>query len=136
MSQSSRHFLGINIKFDGNTEITGDTKGVQTKDGAYISRIQVDQALDSPDYFSISLQMMTDAKFLLLDSIRPGTEVEINMGYDEEVTLFRGEVSYLEPSFQPDVHLLTIGGFDKVHRLTRGTSTRTWVASGRRYPML
>lgn len=126
MSQSSKHFLGISIKFDGSTEITGDTKSVQTKDGAYISRIQVDQGLDSPDYFSISLQMMTDAKFLLLDSIKPGTDVEINMGYEEEVTLFRGEVSYLEPSFQPEVHLLTIGGFDKVHRLTRGTSSRTW----------
>lgn len=126
MSESSKHFLGISIKFDGSTEIAGDTKNVQTKDGAYISRIQVDQSLDSPDYFSISLQMMTDAKFLLLDSIKPGTEVEIHMGYDEELTLFRGEVSYIEPSFQPEVHLLTIGGYDKVHRLTRGTSSRTW----------
>ena len=126
MAQSSKHFLGISIKFDGSTEISGDTKSVQTKDGAYISRIQVDQSLDSPDYFSISLQMMTDAKFLLLDSLKPGTEVEIHMGYDEEVTLFQGEVSYLEPSFQPEVHLLTIGGYDKVHRLTRGTSSRTW----------
>lgn len=126
MGQSSRHVLTVEIKFDGKTAIAGDTGKVETKDGSHISHIQVDQRLDCPDYFSITAQMMSQERFVLLDAIKPGTEVEILIGYETEATLFRGEVSYVEPSFSRDEHLITLSGYDKTHRLTRGTSSRTW----------
>lgn len=127
MAKGSRDVLGVEVKIDGSTELKGDGgKTVNLKDGAYVSRVQVDQRLDSPDFFAVTLQMMSQADFILLDCIKPGSEVEIQLGYEKVATVFKGEISYLEPSFSIDEHLLTISGYDKVHRLTRGTSSRTW----------
>ncbi|MGM0576310.1 MAG: phage late control D family protein [Myxococcota bacterium] len=122
----SEHVLTVEVKIDGSSRVSGDSGDVDLKDGSYVSRIQVDQRLDSPDFFSVSFQMMSHADFILLDCFKPGAEVEIILGYDAPATVFKGEISYVEPSFSTDEHLITISGYDKVHRLTRGTSSRTW----------
>jgi len=119
--------LTIEIKFDGSTSIPGDQgKDVELKNGKYIQRFQVDQKLGSPDYFSIQLQMSEFKDIMLLDKIKPGAEVEIKVGYATEATIFKGEVSYIEPHFAAGDMSVAVSGYDGSHRLTRGTSSRTF----------
>ncbi|MCB9728360.1 MAG: phage late control D family protein [Deltaproteobacteria bacterium] len=118
--------LKTEIKLDGSTTFKGDSGDVELKDGSHVLRIQVDQRLDAPDYFSVSFHSMTQEKFLVLDTAKPGMEVEIILGYDSEVSLFKGEVSYIEPSFSEKQQEITISGYDYTHRLTRGTNSRTF----------
>ncbi len=124
---SSEHgALKTEIKLDDSTTLQGDSGEVKLKDGAHVLRIQVDQRLDSPDFFAVTMQSMTQEKFLLLDSAKPGMKVEIMMGYESATTIFKGEVSYIEPSFSEKRQELTISGYDFTHRLTRGTNARTF----------
>lgn len=118
--------LTIEIKFDGSTSITGDKGKVDTKNGKYIQRFHVDQRLDSPDFFSVQLQMSEFRDILLLDKIKPGAQIEILVGYGSEGTIFKGEVSYIEPHFAAGELFITVSGYDFSHRLTRGTSSRTF----------
>jgi len=118
--------LLIEIKFDGSSVIAGDKGPVETKDGDYIQRFQVDQKMGMPDYFSVQLQMGVVTDILLLDKIKPGTEVEMKVGYGTEGTIFKGEVSYCEPHFAAGEMFVTVSGYDGSHRLTRGTSSRTF----------
>ncbi len=57
-----------------------------------------------------------------------GNEVEIGMGYVDHVeTLMVGEITGLEPEFAADEPpLLTVRGYDRRHRLTRGRRTRSF----------
>lgn len=118
--------LKTEIKLDKSTTFQGDSGEVQLKDGAHVLRIQVDQRLDAPDFFSVTLHSMTQEKFLVLDAAKPGMEVEIMIGYDSAKSIFKGEVSYIEPSFSEKHQEITISGYDFTHRLTRGTNSRTF----------
>ena len=131
MPAANPNILTLEVKFDGDTKVSGPGGDVETKDGAAIARVRVDQRLDAPDFFSITLQSdvrsdMDAESFPLVENLKPGMEVEIYIGIDAEETLFKGEISYLEPSFSAEEHLITVSGYDKTHRLTRGTSSRTW----------
>lgn len=123
---SNPNDLTIEIKFDGATSITGDKGKVETRAGRYIQRFHVDQRLDSPDFFSVQLQAREFKDIILLDKINPGAKVEILVGYGTEGTIFKGEVSYVEPHFAPGEVSVTVSGYDYTHRLTRGTSSRTF----------
>jgi phage protein D len=86
----------------------------------------VDQRLDSPDFFSIQLQMAEFKDIILLDKVKPGAKIEVHVGYGTEATIFKGEVSYIEPHFTAGEMFVTVSGYDYSHRLTRGTSSRTF----------
>ena len=130
MSGANPNVLTLEIKFDGATKVSGPGGDVETKEGSAVARIQVDQRLDAPDFFSVTLQSNVrsdkEEPFPLVENLKPGMEVEIFIGLDPEATLFKGEISYIEPSFSPDEHFITVSGYDKTHRLTRGTNSRTW----------
>ena len=66
--------LTIEIKFDGATSIQGDKGKVETKNGSFIQRFHVDQRLDSPDFFSVQLQMSQFNDIMLLDKIKARRE--------------------------------------------------------------
>ncbi|MBM4386099.1 MAG: hypothetical protein FJ088_00070 [Deltaproteobacteria bacterium] len=116
------------VKIDGKTVIQGDTGGsLQTKDGWYVEYVSVDKKIDCPDMFTLDFQMSSGAKIQLLDEIREGKPIEILVGYDTEKTIFKGEISYIEPNFRnKGKSTVTISGYDRSHRLTRGTVSRTW----------
>jgi phage protein D len=120
---SEAHNLTMEIKFDGSTSISGDAGGKDTKDGSYIRRFQVDRKVGVPDYFLVQLQMSEFTDIILLDKIKPGAAVELKVGYATEGTLFKGEVSYIEPHFAAGDMYVDVSGFDTSHRLTRGTSS-------------
>jgi phage protein D len=58
-----------------------------------------------------------------------GNSVEIDMGYlDNMETLFKGEITGLEPEFPSDQSpLLTVTGYDRRHRLMGRRKTRTFL---------
>ncbi|NOZ02045.1 MAG: phage late control D family protein, partial [Deltaproteobacteria bacterium] len=68
------------------------------------------------------------ADIQILDDLREGKSVEILMGpMGQEVTVMKGEIHYLEPRFRHGgKSTVTVGGYDRSHRLTRGTRSRTW----------
>jgi phage protein D len=45
----------------------------------------------------------------------------------KEKTVFKGEIHYIEPCFRyQGASTVVVGGYDHSHRLTRGTTSRTW----------
>ena len=118
----------LTVKIDGATSIGTDSgEDLETRGGRGLLSISVDLRLDSPDMFSIEYDMMQLAKLNLVDSFKPGSEVEVGMGLEDHAILCIGEISYIEPSFDVDLGYRTvISGYHKLHRLTRGQRSRTW----------
>jgi phage protein D len=63
------------------------------------------------------------------DQFKEGNSVEIEMGYlDNMESLFKGEITGLEPEFPSDQSpLLTVTGYDRRHRLMGRRKTRTFL---------
>ena len=60
-------------------------------------------------------------------AVKQGATVEFEIGWKKTFPLFKGEVSYIHASFGAEASSsLEIAGFDHLHRLTRGTISRTW----------
>ncbi len=118
----------MTVKLGGSTSIPTDTgKSIETRAGEGIVSITVDLRLDQPDMFSVEYDMMELEKLNLIDSFKPGAEVEISLGLEKQSTLLYGEVAYIEPSFDVEHgYHTTISGYHKVHRLTRGQRSKTW----------
>jgi len=124
---SNPNELTVNVKFDGATTIGS----FETAHGDHIHRIEVDDRLESPTYFSVTLKASdtgasSDKTYEIVDKIKLGIEVEILLGYDKEATLCKGEISRIEPEFHQSGNLIRMSGYDIVHRLTRGTNSRVW----------
>lgn len=118
--------LKINIKFNGATSVKGDKDNVDLNNGNYVQQFQVDQQLGMPDYCKFQLQSSEFNEIIFLDAIKPGDEIELKVGYEVEDVIFKGEISYIEPFFSAGEMYINISGFDGTHRLTRGTSSRTF----------
>mgnify|MGYP001019061077 CR=1 FL=1 len=119
------------IKIDGQTTVETTTSG-QASTGnnlaAYLESVQVDRRLDAPDMFSFELDIRSDEKAQLVDDLHEGKSVEILLGpVGKEQTVFKGEIHYIEPHFRYEgSSTVVVGGYDHSHRLTRGTTSRTW----------
>lgn len=93
--------------------------------------IEVDQSLYLPDMF---IMRFNDEK---LDAVNrgpfeTGKTMEISIGKDEEGAtpeiVFKGEITAVEPEFTENMTAyLTVRGYDKRHRLMRGTKTKVYV---------
>lgn len=96
---------------------------------AIIDRVEVDQDLHLPGMFRL---VVNDPGFDWLDSslFDVGNEVEIAaLSLDgTRAPLLVGEITALEPDFPEEgVPSLEVRGYDRLHRLQRGTRTRTFV---------
>jgi len=117
------------LKLDGKTVIEAKTGTAEQKEGQwYLESVEVDKELDAPDMFRVELHMRPGAQIDILDQVCEGQEVEILLGpVGSEKQVFVGEIHYIEPSFRYEgKSTLAIGGYDRTHRLTRGTQSRTW----------
>jgi hypothetical protein len=115
---------GCVIQMDGKT--LASSSGSEAP--ALLESVQVDKRLDSPDMFQFDLHMRPEGDIQVLDEVREGKPIEIRLGpAGDEKTVVKGEVHYIEPHFRAGGQsTLTVGGFDRSHRLTRGTQSRTW----------
>jgi len=131
MAEMDERTPQINVKIKGSTEIQGDAGSIDTRGGVQILSVMIDLRMDTPDMFVVEYDMMDLEKIALLDKVEEGAEVEIQMGFEQPTTVMMGEVSYIEPAFDSVTgNRISIVGYDKSHRLTRGQTSRTWPPDG------
>lgn len=101
---------------------------------AHVVEVSVEADTELPDMFSLEIVSSDDLEdqFQWVDNadlFAVGNVVEVKLGYAEQLTsLFKGEVTGLEPSFNADrLPALVVRGYDRRHRLTRGRQTRTFL---------
>lgn len=111
--------------------VNGSDLPIEAK--ADITRVSVEESLDSASTFAIELgnwdmdtQRVTWSDAALF---QPGGAVEIQMGYVGALeTVIAGEITGLELSFPERARaLLTVRGYDRLHRLRRGRRTRSYL---------
>jgi phage protein D len=113
--------------------VNGSDVPVEAK--ADITRVSVEESLDSASTFAIELSNwdMEMQRVTWSDAplFQPGGAVEIQMGYGGELeTVIVGEITGLELSFPERARaLLTVRGYDRLHRLRRGRRTRSYLQS-------
>jgi phage protein D/phage baseplate assembly protein gpV len=112
----------IRIKVDGT--FLNDT--IMDK----LEGIDVEMSLGMPDMFTIRFH--DDTKFTLIDgtTLDIGKEIEIEVGdsYNNSLQIImKGEITALEPIYKDDLTVsLVVRGYDKTHRLSRMTPTRSF----------
>lgn len=117
------------LKLDGQTVIQASSgQGGGAQGQWFLESVQVDRQHDCPDMFTVELDIRSGAEIQVLDDLKEGQEVEILMGpMGQEKPVFKGEIHYIEPHFRyRGKSTVSVGGYDKTHRLTRGTTSRTW----------
>lgn len=100
----------------------------------HVVHVSVEEDTELPDMFSLEIVASDDLEdeFAWVDDedlFAVGNPVEVKMGYaDDLVSLFKGEITGLEPSFGADrLPSLVVRGYDRRHRLARGRHTRSFV---------
>jgi phage protein D len=95
--------------------------------------VSVLEDVETTGMFSFSLygwdEERMEVKWMDDERFREGNGVEIEMGYKDRLqSLFKGDITSLEPEFPGDSHpLLTVRGHDRRHRLMRTRRTRTFL---------
>lgn len=95
--------------------------------------ITVLEDVEATGMFSFALygwdEERMEVKWMDDERFREGGAVEIEMGYKDSLqSLFKGEITALEPDFPSDSHpLLTVRGHDRRHRLMRTRRSRTFL---------
>jgi phage protein D len=108
------------------TDIPPDARGD-------VTRIVVEDSVDRAGTFAIELDNWDDDAHTVTwsdkDLFAPGKAVDIRLGYTDGVaSVMKGEVTGLELSFPPHAHsLVTVRGFDRLHRFRRGRRTKTYL---------
>ncbi len=98
-----------------------------------VARILVEEGLDSAGTFAVEFnnwdQENQQVKWDNYELFQPGGEVEIKLGYAEEVTtVMTGEITGLELSFSEQAGaLLIVRGYDRLHRFRRGRRTKAYL---------
>ncbi|MFT2720557.1 VgrG-related protein [Deinococcus sp. A31D244] len=92
-----------------------------------IDEITVDSSLQLPDVATITLRdpqglLIDDEKYRLGARIRVIAQVKSN-----QETVFDGELVEVEPRFARGTQHLRLRAFDRLHRLARGTHTRSFL---------
>ncbi|HOU53369.1 MAG TPA: hypothetical protein PLQ97_05515 [Myxococcota bacterium] len=129
MAASETQVRSCIVKIDGKTQVEGTSGGGSSPTfAARLESVQVDKRLDAPDMFLLDLDLRQDAQLLLVDDLKEGKTIEILLGpVGAEKQVFKGEIDYIEPHYRHEgTSTLLLGGYDPSHRLTRGTSSKTW----------
>ncbi|MCA0457955.1 MAG: VgrG-related protein [Chloroflexi bacterium] len=111
----------IEIKV-GGTDLTNDIMDV-------LYEAEIETSLYLPSMFTLRFH---DEELNLTDgtTFAAGAAVEIKLPDDSGAlsTVFKGEITAIEPEFTKDfVAMLVVRGYDKGHRLNRGTKTKVFV---------
>ena len=115
-------------------EILVNSSTLSVEAAARVVQVSVEEDTELPDMFSLEIVTTDDLEdqFLWVDNedlFSVGGLVEVKLGYDDQLTsLFKGEITGLEPSFNSDrLPTLVVRGYDRRHRLARGRRTRTFL---------
>jgi len=98
-----------------------------------IDSIEVDDALYMP---SMCVMRFFDPQFAMIDSsnVSIGAAIEISVGEQrigdtaaDTGTIFKGEITSLEPIYERQFDALVIRAYDKAHRMMRTRNTKTFL---------
>jgi phage protein D/phage baseplate assembly protein gpV len=98
-----------------------------------LKSLSIESALGYPDTFTISFNDTDAAKYIdeSLETFKPGTPIKVSfVPYNTatEIVVFDGEVTSIAPEFTENYSAtLVVSGYDKRHRLMRGTYTRAFI---------
>jgi uncharacterized protein involved in type VI secretion and phage assembly len=119
-SGATEHLSHFYLAIDGSpdTELQTD-----------LLSLSVDSSLHLPDA-AVLVFNDQELKWVDHEKLSPGKTLEIkaNGGQGEE-KIFLGEIIELEPHYSAEGLKLTVRAFDKLHRLTRGRSVKSFVDS-------
>ncbi|MGE0642613.1 MAG: phage late control D family protein [Nitrospira sp.] len=102
-------------------------------DCAYVSELEVDVSVTLPSMFTLALggadTQREDVPWLDEERFAIGRSIEVKLGYENELSsVLKGEITCLESEFSTAHRaVLRVSGYDRRHRLMRGTKTRTFV---------
>src|SRR5437764_2603127 len=115
-------------------EILVNSSTLSVEAAAHVVQVSVEEDTELPDMFSLEIVATDDLEdqFLWVDNedlFSVGGLVEVKLGYADQLTsLFKGEITGLEPSFNADrLPTLVVRGYDRRHRLARGRRTRSFL---------
>ncbi len=115
-------------------EILIDGTALHVEAAAHVVEVSVEEDTALPSMFSLEIVASDDMddEFMWIDDAQlfaVGAVVEVKLGYAGQLaSMFKGEVTGLEPTFTADrLPSLTVRGYDRRHRLTRGRQTRTFL---------
>lgn len=115
-------------------EILVNGSALPVEPALHVVHVSVEEDTELPGMFSLEIVASDDLEdeFAWVDDeelFAVGNPVEVKMGYaDQLVSMFKGEVTGLEPSFNADrLPSLVVRGYDRRHRLARGRHTRSFV---------
>lgn len=132
MAQGSNKAVAIEVTIDGQTSFESGASSApeDTRTGVHVLRLNVDKRLDCPDKFEVDYNLVIRNDLTFIDTFKEGQEVQIKIGYgntSDAKVVCTGEISYITPHFDTQGHsAITISGYDKSHRLTRGTVSKSW----------
>ncbi len=117
-------------------EVKVDGSPLATEDAEKLQEIVVNTDRDLPAMCTLTFNLAPDeaGKTELVDSdkLSLGKQVEVSLQARDDSTVsepvFKGEITALEPQFEPNRGVTyLVRGYDKGHRLLRGTFTRTFL---------
>lgn len=115
-------------------EILVNGSALSVEAASHVVHVSVEEDTELPDMFSLEIVASDDLEdeFAWVDDeslFAVGHSVEVKLGYADRLTsLFKGEITGLEPSFNADrLPALVVRGYDRRHRLARGRHTRSFV---------
>ncbi len=100
-----------------------------------VINIEVETSLYLPSMFTIRVHDDDQAWVDNTSLLSLGATVEIQLGFDESnsptlTTIMKGEITAIEPEFEESsLAIITIRGYDRTHRLHRGSKARVFVQS-------
>ena len=135
--ETNTEVCNLLVKIDGKEEIkatdqakSADDRIWQIHNGVFVTALTVDQRLDAPDMFSLQFMGTREGQRVVYDFVKEGSTIELGFGYgagQKPETVFKGEIIYYEVDIDAQGGtFVTLRGFDASHRLTRGTSAKTW----------
>jgi hypothetical protein len=129
---SEKESVRLLVMIDGKEEIkasaSGSDKPWKTTTGTHVVSLSVDLKIDAPDAFSLQFLATHEGKRTVYDHVKEGSKIELGLGYSSTTPIFEGEVVYIDGEYSADNQtpsLVTIRGYDKSHRLTRGHSAKS-----------
>lgn len=103
-----------------------DGKKIERELFDLIDEIVVERSLQLPDMATVTFRDLTG---LLVDDeqFKPGVKIKVMAEVEEnENTVFDGEIIEIEPRYTQATQQLRLRAFDRLHRLARGTHTRSF----------
>ncbi|MHB8627295.1 MAG: VgrG-related protein [Aggregatilineales bacterium] len=107
--------------------VSVDGQALTTDQLSQISTVTVESCLHIPDMAELRFESV-ETDMIDGDDYKVGKSLSISMSNEQKqlTSIFNGEIVGVEPDFSESVIKLVVRGYDKAHRLHRGTKTKVF----------